>query len=113
MVWASDEDGFNQRNVKAATFALPNEAPSLIADLIALVKSFNLKQGIENSFDAKLQNVLAALDAAEDGDTATACNKLDAFINEVQAQTGKAITAAQASQLIAATNQIKATLGCP
>jgi hypothetical protein len=44
---------------------------------------------------------------------ATACGLLNAFITEVQAQSGKKITAAQASQLIAAATQIKAVLGCP
>lgn len=41
-----------------------------------------------------------------------ACNKLSAFINNVQAQSGKAITVDQANQLIAAANQIRASLGC-
>lgn len=112
-VWSSDEDGPSNRNVRGATFALPGTAATQITDLIALVISFNLKQGIENSFDAKLQNVLAALDAAGTGDNATACHKLEAFIHEVQAQTGKALTAAQSSQLSAATDQVKAVMGCP
>jgi HYR domain len=193
VVWASDEDGPLQRNVKAATFRLPSGdvtppvltvpanltvnatspsgavvsyvvtatdavdpsptvscapasgssfsigttvvmctatdasgnsshasfnvtvkgASGQIADLIALVTSFNLRQGITNSLDAKLQNVLAALSAAGVGDIATACNKLNAFINEVQAQSGKAITTLQADQLLAQTAQVKGALGCP
>ena len=193
VVWASDEDGQLQRNIRAATFRLPNGdvtppvltvpadltvnatspsgavvsyvvtatdavdpsptvscapvsgssfsigttvvmctatdasgnssyasfnvtvkgASGQIADLIALVTSFNLRQGITNSLDAKLQNVLAALTAAGVGDIATACNKLNAFINEVQAQSGKAITTLQADQLLAQTTQVKGALGCP
>lgn len=88
-------------------------APNQIAALIALVQSFNLKQGIENSLDAKLQNVLAALTAANAGDLTSACNKLDAFLNEVAAQSGKALTTTEASQLLTAATQIKAALGCP
>jgi Tol biopolymer transport system component len=112
-VWASDEDGFDQRNVRGATFTLARPAASQITDLIALVLSFNLKQGIENSFDAKLHNVLAALDAAGTGDNATACHKLAAFVHEVEAQTGKALTATQSAQLMAATARVKTELGCP
>lgn len=84
-----------------------------IADLIALVKSYNLKSGIENSLDAKLDAAAKAYDAAVSGDRYTACNQLGAFINAVQAQTGKAITQAQADALLAMTLQIKTSLGCP
>jgi len=42
----------------------------------------------------------------------TACSKLDAFINEVLAQSGTALSTAQANQLIIAANQVKASLGC-
>lgn len=59
------------------------------------------------------QSIQDALAAGRAGDTTAACNKLDAFINEVQAQTGKAITADQTDQLTAAAGQIKAALGCP
>ena len=83
-----------------------------IGDLTSLVNSFNLKQGIENSLDAKLRNVNAALAAANAGDTATACNLMAAFINEVNAQSGKALTSAQADQLRSAANQIRSVLGC-
>lgn len=88
-------------------------AADQINDLIDLVESFNLRQGIDNSLDTKLQNALDALTAVKGGDTATACGLLDAFINEVNAQSGKSLTVDQASQLIAAANQIKAVLGCP
>jgi len=82
-----------------------------ISDLIALVKSFNIKQGIESSLDAKLQNAYDALYAVSTGMIGNAGNKLDSFINEVHAQTGKALTTAQANQLIAAANSVKASLG--
>ncbi len=84
-------------------------AAEQIADLIDLVNSFNLRHGIENSLDAKLRILLGAAGA---GNVTTACNLLGAFINEVQAQSGKAIATAQAIQLIAAANQARAALGC-
>ncbi len=41
---------------------------------------------------------LPAITAANAGNIATACNLLNAFINEVQAQSGKKLTVAQANQ---------------
>ena len=87
-------------------------AADQIGDLTALVNSFNVKQGIENSLDAKLRNANAALTAANAGDIAGACNLIAAFINEVNAQSGKALTTAEASQLLAAANQIRNVLDC-
>jgi hypothetical protein len=37
---------------------------------------------------------------------------MQSFVNEVNAQTSKSITSAQANQLIAATSQIQTSLGC-
>jgi hypothetical protein len=83
------------------------------SDLSTLVKGINLKQGIANSLDAKLQGVRDALASLQGGNTAAACNKLDAAINEISAQSGKDITVPQASDLIADINRIKAVIGCP
>ncbi len=91
----------------------PKGPTDLINDLVSLVQSFNLTQGISNSLDAKLATAVAALNAMHAGDITTACNLLSAFINDVQAQSGIALTTAQATQLIALANQIKAALGCP
>jgi hypothetical protein len=46
------------------------------------------------------------------GDTADACGTLDAYIHEVNAQTGKSITSADATQLIDEVNSVKAAIGC-
>jgi CHASE3 domain sensor protein len=48
----------------------------------------------------------AALTSISSGQNTPAKNQLNAFINEVNAQTGKKITSAQATQLIAAANDI-------
>jgi hypothetical protein len=45
-------------------------------------------------------------------DTSDACGTLNAFINEVNAQTGKKIPAATAVLLIAAAQQIEAVIPC-
>ena len=51
----------------------------------------------------------AALDV---GDTASACDSLRAFLNQVRAQNGKELTSAQAEGLTDAANDIRALLGC-
>jgi len=44
--------------------------------------------------------------------TANACAKLRAFVHEVDAQTGKKITPAQAASFVSQAHDIKAALGC-
>lgn len=85
-------------------------AAAQLEDLVALVRSFGLPHGIENSLVVKAQNSLAAVNA---GNLASACGPLQAFISEAAGQSGKALTAAQANQLMVAANRIKAVLGCP
>ena len=87
------------------------QSPSqAIHDLIAVVASLNLQQDISNSLDAKLQNALDALEAANTGNRQDATNKIQAFINAVEAQRDKELTSAQADQLIALANRILALL---
>jgi sugar lactone lactonase YvrE len=85
-------------------------ASQAIQGLSDLVVNFNLKQGIANSLDAKLQNAFDALEAANAGLRQDAQNKLQAFINGVEAQRGKELTDEQADQLIALTQSILSVL---
>jgi Tol biopolymer transport system component len=96
-------------DIYAFTFQLPSSVPAQVNDLIALVRSFNLPAGTENSLTTKLQDALAALAAS---DMATACTSLGAFINECSAQSGKKLTVEQASQLIDAATRVSTALGC-
>jgi hypothetical protein len=82
----------------------------LITDLIKTVNSLNLQPGIATSLDAKLRAAQASLAA---GHIITTCNQINAFINEVMAQSGKKLTVTQANQLVAQANIIKTGLGCP
>jgi hypothetical protein len=84
----------------------------LITSLASFVQTLNLSTGIANSLDAKLQNVLQALDDARAGDSPSVCNRIVAFLNEVRAQTGKSISEAQSAQLASAAGQIRASLAC-
>jgi hypothetical protein len=115
VVWNGDGPDLATGDIAIyATTFTPNGAPDQLRDLASLVQSYNMQQGTTTSLDSKLQ---ASLAAAQVGDVATACAKLQDFINVVNAQTRppahKSLTTAQASQLIAAANQIKAALGCP
>jgi hypothetical protein len=102
---------FRQRGRAVAYFDSLSTPPG-ITDLIDTVKSFNLRQGIENSLDAKLQSAQNALNAANSGDRPTACNLLTAFINEVTAQSARALTVNQANQLITQAEAIRSSLSC-
>jgi hypothetical protein len=71
--------------------------------LIETIKIWNLPKGTENSLTSKLQNAIQSLD---NGQQNAAINKLNAFINEVQAQRNKKLTNEQANTLISEAQRI-------
>jgi hypothetical protein len=81
-----------------------------IAALISLLESFNVQGGIENSLEVKLKGVEASLTAPNAAQRQDAINKLQAFIQEVEAQRGKTLTNSQADQLELMANQMIAAL---
>jgi len=92
-----DKDGGYTDYSVALTVQTPSQT---INDLVNLVETYNLQQGISNSLDAKLGAALNALgDITENNDQA-AINSLQAFINAVDAQRGDKITSVQADILI-------------
>jgi len=66
--------------------------------LIDKIVALELPAGIENSLVSKLKN---AIDSIQKAQEKAAVNKLEAFINEVEAQRGKKIPEADADALIA------------
>jgi Thrombospondin type 3 repeat len=80
-----------------------------IADLDAAVRALGLEKGIANSLLVKVQG--ASRDILS-GETLSACAKLDALVNELQALSGNKVTAGAAADLIAAVEQIETLLGC-
>jgi hypothetical protein len=97
-------------NASAASFSVTVNGPSAqTTNLISVIDNFNLPAGTSSSLTSKLQG---AIDAFASGNTTSACNMLDSFIAQAQAQSGKKLTVAQADQLIAAANQIKTAQGC-
>lgn len=93
----TDKDGGMGQNTFQVVIQTPAKA---IQSLVVLVQTFNLQQGIENSLDQKLLNAVDSLTAENAGDRQDAVNKLEAFINAVQAQSGNQITVDQANNLI-------------
>jgi hypothetical protein len=87
-------------------------ATGLLASLVTFVQTLNLSNGIANSLDVKLQNALQALDDASAGNSPSVCNRMQAFLNEVQAQAGNALADVQAAQLSASAAQVRSALQC-
>jgi hypothetical protein len=89
--------------------ATPRPIPTLeelFNDLLAAVESLNAQQGIQNSLDAKAQAARRALEDFNDNNNGSAVNRLEAFINEVEAQRGLLITSSEASALIGFAQEI-------
>ncbi len=80
-----------------------------IEDLEDLVISLDLPRGLETSLLAKLAAAQRAIDAGRIG---TTCNLLATFANEVEAQSGKALTTADADLLLETLRLIQDDLGC-
>lgn len=79
------------------------------ADLITAVSNLATNAGIRNALLVKLN---AALKHIQSQNSPPACGELQAFINLVKAQEGKAINPSDANALITAATQIRAVIGC-
>jgi hypothetical protein len=79
-------------------------AQSVISNLISQVSELDFKQTSN-----LLQNVLKSLD---NSNTGAGCNQLGAFIIQVQGQSGKKLTIAEATALIQAATDARGALGC-
>jgi len=103
---ASDVSG----NQATCTFtAHVNGAAEQINNLIAPLQSLGLRSATANSLIVKLQGAASALDR---GNIEAACGTLGAFLNEVNAQSGKKLTADLAAQMTADATRIRGLLGC-
>ena len=90
----------------ASTLTVETPAQAVQA-LTSLVGTMNLPHGTGTSLVAKLN---AALNSINSGNNNAAINQLSAFINEVNARSGKAITPPQAQMLTADAQAIIAAL---
>jgi hypothetical protein len=88
------------------------EPPEMMTALVEAVMELNINSGISNALDAKLESALEALDSANERDDVSACNRLQAFINSVEAQRGTHLTDTDADELIEDAQEILTALSC-
>lgn len=81
----------------------------LIQALIERLNGAGIKHGILNSLRSKLQNAQKSINH---GQALAACNLMNAFLNEVNAQSGKALSSSLADGLTQDALQIKLALQC-
>jgi hypothetical protein len=95
-------------NRQACTFTVRVKgAAEQIRDLTVLVSSLQLAHGMENSLVSKLRSALKALWA---GKKTAAIDSLESFIDHASAQSGKKLTAFQATSMIAAARPIETVI---
>lgn len=98
---ASDSHG----NTATGSFSISVRSPSqIVSDLANQAAAAGFQQGTR-----LLQNAQRSVNAPH---TDAACGQLAAFINQVQAQTGKQIANATASAWVASATAARAALGC-
>lgn len=83
-------------------------ADEQLTDLITELQTAPIGPG--NSYMAKLEGIAGSIG---DGNVDATCRKLRAFENEVQAQSGKKLTASEADALLREAAAIKTKAGCP
>lgn len=110
VVYAAVEDLFGECNVYAVTFTPTPSAEQQLANLASTISGFGLPHGTANSLLAKVDAATASLAS---GDTAAACNQLNALINAARAQSGKNVPPEQAQTIIDLAHAALSTLGCP
>lgn len=82
-------------------------AEELTQELIGAVEDLNLSRGMENSLISKLEAVIKSLDRGRNN---AAVNQLGAFINQVEAQSGKKLSDEEADGLIEAAQEVIASI---
>jgi len=101
--WQDVDNGFNAGAAYVFRIASPT---MMLNNLVGLVVTLNIQNGIQNSLDSKLDVALNALDDVNQHNDQAAINSLEAFINHVEAQRGNQISDADADLLISRTQAI-------
>lgn len=95
-----------QANVSTCSFPVHVKgAVEQLQDLLLVVTGVGPGESLASKVQEALSNVQA-------GKVANACSGLAAFMHEVQAQSGKKLTTAQATSLLVDAARIRAVLGC-
>jgi uncharacterized repeat protein (TIGR03803 family) len=105
VVWTATDAAGNQASFSFTVHV--KGAAEQVNDLIGLVKSLHLQSEAASSLIVKLRGASSAL---RRGNDRAAFGSLEAFVNEVDAQTGKKFTAEQADVLIANATRIRSVV---
>lgn len=98
---------YNFGGIGAVTFVnIQPSAEELLTDLIANIIALNLHQGISNSLDGKLSSAFDALTDLNENNDVSVLNRLNAVLNEVDAQRGNKISDTDADFLMNAIQDI-------
>jgi len=87
----------------------PRPVADTIRSFVITVRGLGLPQGIQTNLVSKLKNAAATFD---EGEIDASCSKVRAFINVVNAQSGKKIPAASGDDLLAEAARLQAMIGC-
>jgi len=82
-------------------------------DLITEIEGLGLTKPSEKSLTQKLNAAIKMLTDKNEKNDLNSCNKLDDFVNQVNAQEGKGLTTPQADSLRDSAQVIKNEIGCP
>jgi hypothetical protein len=100
--------GDSSHAASSGTSALAVETPQqAVQSLVGTVDGLSLPHGITSSLEAKLS---AAIQSLNGGNTNSAVNQLNAFTNEVNAQSGKQVSTSDAANLISDAQSIISAL---
>ena len=83
-----------------------------IENLLHVIKTMHISNGLKTSLSAPLKQALALLNDGNPNNDHGVCDKLDVFINHVNAKAGKRLSHEQAEQLLEEASSIKDNLGC-
>jgi YD repeat-containing protein len=86
------------------------DVPSSIVRLGQSVEALNLPSGRTRALNASLEKALVTLEADNPGARKAAANKLRAFVNKIEAASGKTIEESEALELIESAQRIIASL---
>ena len=88
--------------VGAADFSEPAQevVDNATMELVDYTADLNLSKGITNALDSKLENAVDAYVGGALGSSTTVVNKLNGYINSVNAQRGKKLTNEEADKLV-------------
>jgi len=110
-VVGEDMDNVNEYALEVA-FDLFSSLAQTPSELIDSIEDLGLPSKVENSLKAPLKNAQDKLDDDNPKNDGGACGKMDAFINQVNAQEGKKLSTEQANDLREAAQSVKDSIGC-